>query len=327
MNIKNEMEEKLNLFNRSWEKYLTLGIPSKLYEAAQHLPISGGKRIRPILAMTSCESVNGNINNVLPFAAAVELLHNFTLVHDDIMDKSKIRRNHPTVHTIFGEPTAILAGDLLFAKAFEAMLDIPLDPKIYKQLNADLIQCVINICEGQQLDIGFEQQKIIEEKQYLDMIMKKTAVLFGLATKGGAVIGCGTQEEITNLYNYGLYLGLSFQIWDDYLDISSNQETLGKDIGNDIRNGKKTLIAVHSLQHAQNHQKNILNTYFGNRNATEDNIKKVFNIFIETQSIDYAKHVAIKYNNKAKEELEILPDSSAKQCLQDLADYAMKREK
>lgn len=327
MNIKNEMEEKLNLFNRGWEQYLNIGIPPKLYEAARHLPNSGGKRIRPILAITCCESVNGNVENVLPFAAAVELLHNFTLVHDDIMDKSKTRRSHPTVHTIFGEPSAILAGDLLFAKAFEAMLDIPLEPKIYQRLNADLIQCVIHICEGQQLDIGFEHQKNIEEKQYLDMIKNKTAVLFGLATKGGSLIGGGTPQEITSLYNYGINLGLSFQIWDDYLDISSSQEKLGKDIGNDIRNGKKTLIAVHSLKHAQNHQHDILNTYFGNRNATEEDIKKVFKVFIETKSVDYAKQVAINYNNKAKEELEILPESAAKQFLQELADYAMKREK
>ena len=274
MNLKNEIKKRADTFNKFWQKYLQEKKPVKLYDASKHLLLGGGKRLRPFLTMVSCESISGDVENVLPFATALELMHNFTLVHDDIMDKSNLRRNLPTVHVKFGEPTAILAGDFLFAKSFEAMHDVSIDLPVFKELDYGLIDCILEICEGQQLDMEFEQRKRITEKEYLEMIEKKTAALFRLAARGGAIIGGGNTQEIKALTEYGLSLGLAFQIWDDYLDLSSDEKTLGKDIGNDIRNGKKTLIAVHALEHASGEDKELLDNIFGNRNASESDVKK-----------------------------------------------------
>ncbi|HVQ01605.1 MAG TPA: polyprenyl synthetase family protein [Candidatus Thermoplasmatota archaeon] len=302
-------------------------MPPTLYQAAWHLPNAGGKRIRPFLALTSCESVAGTVKSALPFASALELMHNFTLVHDDIMDRSLLRRNYPTVHVKFGEPSAILAGDLVFAKSFEALLDTPVEYQTFKTLEQWFIDCIIAICEGQHLDMEFEKRATVSEKEYLGMIKKKTAVLFQLSAKGGALIGGGNPKEIAALSTYGLSLGLAFQIWDDCLDMSSDEKTIGKDIGNDIRNGKKTMIAVHSLSHATGKQKDLLKALFGNRQASDAEVKKVFRCFRDLGSIEYAQNQARRLNARAKKALASLPDSKASQLLRDLADYAIQREK
>lgn len=327
MTLENELGKKTTLFNTYWQKYLSTGVPATLYQAAWHLPLAGGKRIRPFLTLTSCESVTGDPKTALPFAAALELMHNFTLVHDDIMDRSVLRRNYPTVHVKFGEPSAILAGDLLFAKSFEALLDAPVDYQTFKQLEQWFVACIIAICEGQQLDMEYERRRTVSEADYLDMIRKKTGVLFELSAKGGALIGGGKPQELAALSTYGMSLGLAFQIWDDCLDMSSDEQTLGKDIGNDIRNGKKTMIAVHSLSHATGKEKKFLDDFFGNRNATDADVKKVFACFQSLGSIEYAKKQALHYDNLAKDALVALRDSEATQLLRNLVDYAIHRIK
>jgi geranylgeranyl diphosphate synthase type I len=327
MNLKIELKKRAEIFNKYWKKYLQQAEPKTLYDASRHLPLAGGKRLRPFLAMVACESISGDHKKALQFSAALEIVNNFTLVHDDIMDKSKLRRNIPTVHIKYGEPTAILAGDLLFAKAFEAIHDLTTDYSIFKELDYDLVKCIIEICEGQQLDMGFEKRKTVTEKEYIEMIQKKTAALFRVSSKGGAIIGNGTKEEIQALTDYGNLLGLGFQIWDDYLDISSDENILGKDIGNDIRNGKKTLIAVHALEHANGKDKQLLDDIFGNKNASENDIKKVLELFKKVGSIEYAKNTALDYNRKAKQSLKILKNSEAKRILEELADFSIKREK
>jgi geranylgeranyl diphosphate synthase, type I len=327
MNLMNELAERTTVFNTFWQQYLSLGTPTTLYEAAQHLPFAGGKRIRPFLTMVACESVSGDAQKVLPFAAGIELMHNFTLVHDDIMDHSLLRRNLPTVHVKYGEPAAILSGDLLFAKSFEAILDEAVDFQMYKELEKGFIQCVISICEGQQQDMEFESRKTVPEQEYLEMISKKTGALFELSAKGGALIGGGNTKEVTVLTAYGMALGLAFQIWDDYLDMSSDAAILGKDIGNDIRNGKKTLIAVHCLSHATGEHKKLLNDIFGNRTASEQDVKKVYDLFQELGSVDYAKQRAVHFRNQARDAITILKPSDAKELLNQLIDYTIQREK
>jgi len=315
------------MFNTYWQRYLQLKKPTALYEASRHLPFAGGKRIRPFLTMISCESVSSDVQKALPFAAGLELMHNFTLVHDDIMDHSMLRRKLPAVHVKFGEPTAILSGDLLFAKSFEAILETSVDFSKLKQLQQDFIDCVIAICEGQQLDMEFEQQKTVPEQDYLDMISKKTAGLFELSSKGGGLIGGGNLQEVAALKRYGMALGLAFQIWDDYLDMSSTTTTLGKDIGNDIRNGKKTLIAVHCLSHATGKQKKLLDDIFGNRSASEHDVAKVYDLFSELGSVEYAQQRALQYTNQAKDAITVLKPSDAKELLYKLIDYTIRREK
>ncbi len=327
MSLKDELAKRATVFNTYWQRYLKLGTPTTLYEAARHLPLAGGKRFRPFLAMVSCESVSGDVQKVLPFAAGLELMHNFTLVHDDIMDHSLLRRNLPTVHVKFGEPAAILSGDLLFSKSFEAVLDASIDFPLFKQLEQDFINCVIAICEGQQLDMEFESRKTVPEKEYLEMISKKTGALFELSAKGGALLGGGTTKEVAALSTYGMALGLAFQIWDDYLDMSSDATTLGKDIGNDIRNGKKTLIAVHSLSHATGKQKKLLDDIFGNRSASEQDVKKVYDLFRDLGSVEYARQRAVQYTKQANDAITVLKPSNAKELLHHLIDYTIQREK
>jgi len=327
MDLKQELKKRADFFNQSLEKFLNHGEPETLYDAVRHLPLAGGKRLRPSLAMISCETVSGNIQDVMPLAIAIELIHNFTLVHDDIMDKSKLRRKIPSVHIKFGEPTAIMAGDLLFIKAFEAMHDIQGDLSIFKNVEFGLIDSVREISEGQQLDMDFEKRQNVTEDEYLGMILKKTAVLFMYAAEAGAILGGGTREQSNVLNEYGKCLGLGFQIHDDYLDMSSDEKTLGKDIGNDIRNGKKTLIAVHCLNNASGDDKKLLEKLFGNKNASEEEVKQVYNLFNNLKSIEYAKNTAMGYCEKAKKSLEILPNSDAKQILLELVDYSIRREK
>jgi len=199
--------------------------------------------------------------------------------------------------------------------------------EVFKNVEYGLIDCIREICEGQQMDMGFEERNNVTEEQYTEMIRKKTAVLFQYSSEAGAILGECTKEQENALNQYGLSLGLGFQIWDDYLDISSNKEILGKDIGNDIRNGKKTLIAVHSINSSEGKEKKQLEQIFGNRNATEEDIKNVYRILEKTGSIEYAKKTALKYIDEAKESIQILPDSDAKQILMNLADYAIKRKK
>lgn len=327
MDIEMELKKRAIFFNNELKKFLKVSHPETLYDAARHLPLAGGKRLRPSISMVSCEAVKGDIINVIPLTIAIELIHNFTLVHDDIMDKSTIRRNLQTVHIKYGEPTAIMAGDLLFAKAFESMHNISSDCSIFKDVEYGLIDCIKEICEGQQLDIEFETRNNVTEDEYLEMIRKKTAVFFQYAAEAGAKLGGGSSEEINSLNQYGLNLGLGFQIWDDFLDMSSNQETLGKDIGNDIRNGKKTLIAVHALNNATGEDKKDINKIFGNRKATEKEVKQVYDIFKKIRSIIHAKNTAIMYIEKAKNALNNLKESEGKQILLSIADYSIKREK
>jgi len=326
MDLKREFKKRVDVFNIELEKYLENGHPKILYDAARHLPMAGGKRLRPAISILSCEAVLGDINQVMPFAMSLELIHNFTLVHDDIMDASHLRRNMPTVHIEYGEPTAIIAGDLLFAKAFEVMQDFPGDPVIFKKLDSGIVKSIREVCEGQQLDMEFEKRHNVSEEEYLEMIRKKTSALFIIAAEGGAIAGGGTAEEVESMNMYGESLGLAFQIRDDYLDMSSDEETLGKDIGNDIRNGKKTLIAVHSLNNASGDDKKLLENVFGNRAASERDVKEVYDMFNELGSVEYAKNTALKYCSQAKKSLDVLRNSDAKQVLIELAEYSIKRE-
>ena len=327
MDVKQELKKRADFFDKELEKFLKNGEPETLYDAARHLPLAGGKRLRPCMSMIACEAVSGDVLNVMPLAIGVEVVHNFTLVHDDIMDKSKMRRNLPSVHIKYGEPTAIMAGDLLFAKAFESMHNITGDLSVFKNVEYGLIDCILEICEGQQLDIEFEKRKIVSEEEYLEMILKKTAVLFMYSTEAGAILGGGSREQINALNEYGKSLGLAFQIQDDYLDMSSDEKTLGKDIGNDIRNGKKTLIAVHSLNNAEGEDKKLLEKLFGNLEATEDEVKQVYKLFNKTKSVEYARLTAVEYCEKAKKALDVLPDTEAKKILLALADYSIQRKK
>lgn len=324
MNIESFLKEKAKIINQFLEKYLGYGEPKNLYEAMVYLPLAGGKRLRPILAMLSCEAVGGNPKDAIPFGIALELVHNFTLIHDDIMDDDDLRRGKKTVHKIYDIPTAINAGDALFAYSFEILLKTNVSADIKNKLALILSQMSRGIVEGQQLDVKFESKEDVSEKEYLVMIEKKTALMFETASRGGAIIGNGKEIEVERLAKYGRLLGLGFQIWDDLLDIRGKESTLGKPIGSDLKKGKHTLIIIHALKNGNKKQIETLKKVLRNKNATSELVKKAVLVLEEIGSLDYAEKMAFMYADQAKEILDIFPKKN-REILCSFVNYMVRR--
>jgi len=303
--------------------------PESLYQASRYIISAGGKRLRPYLPIKSCEAVGGLAKYAVPFAASLEILHNFTLVHDDVMDHDELRRGKPTVHKKFGEPMAILAGDLLFAKVYQSVLD-----HAPAQMSSDevvaalgkMTDSIILLCEGQALDISFPQAMDVTEKDYLDMIGGKTSALFMACAEVGAMAGGATKTQISALGKFAWDAGLAFQIVDDVLGITADEAKLGKPVGSDIREGKKTLIMIHALANANEEQMLVLNRAVGVESASKEDIDAVVKTLEEIGSIQYAKDEAEKYTRSAFESIKIIPDGASKQELIDLVNYFSQRE-
>lgn len=300
--------------------------PSTLCEASDHLIKAGGKKLRPVLVVLSSESVGGRAQEALKTAASMELIHTFSLIHDDIMDKDEMRRGKPSVHKLWGEPMAILAGDTLFSKAFEIVLETDttnIDPKRVVEALKTVVDSCIKICEGQALDISFEGQLDIKEEEYMTMIYKKTAALIAAATKAGAIIGGGNDEQVEALSEYGRLIGLAFQIQDDYLDVVSDEEDIGKPVGSDIVEGKMTLMVVHALANASKEDKERLISILEAND--EDLVDDAISIFNKYGSIEYTRNIALENVKTAKELLNVLEDSDAKKSLELVADFVLER--
>jgi geranylgeranyl diphosphate synthase type I len=304
--------------------------PTKLYDASKHLIEAGGKRLRPFLVLESCELVGGNREDALPVAVAVELLHTFTLVHDDIMDSDDKRRGKPTVHTLWGTPIAISAGDMLYAKAYEAVISSlrssKISPRRILKILSLITEATISICEGQALDIIFEERELISEEEYFNMITKKTAGLLETSTKVGAIAGGGKAAQVRRLGRYAYYSGLAFQVIDDYLGITADEKILGKPVGSDIREGKRTLILIHALTHATETERKQMYSVLGREDATPAEIEEVSRIIHSLGSLDYAFNKAEQLVAKAKRKLSPFPPSQNKETLLNLADYILSRK-
>lgn len=299
--------------------------PKVIYEASKHLIHAGGKRLRPFLTLNACEIVGGRRESALQIAASIELIHNFTLIHDDIMDGDSTRRGAPTVHVLWGIPMAIIAGDMLFAKAYESALRAQASPSRILKIIAVVTNATISICEGQASDMLFEKRRDVSEKEYLNMIYKKTAALLEAAAKAGALIGGGITSQVKKLGNVARYAGLAFQIVDDILGLTADEKTLGKPVGSDIREGKSTILIIYALAHANIAQKQQVLSVLGNREATTDQLEKAIHTIQSLGSIEYATKRAEILINKAKSQLSIFPSSQSKNVLIDLCDYIMLR--
>ncbi len=222
--------------------------PKGLYEPISYTLVSGGKRIRPALVLAACNMFSEKIEPAIPVALAFEVFHNFTLLHDDIMDNSPIRRNKETVHEKWNQNTAILSGDAMMIEAYEFLTELPagLLKNILKLFN----KTALEVCEGQQYDMDFETKEIVSEEDYLNMIKLKTSVLIAAALKAGAICGGASDTDADLLYDFGLNIGLAFQIQDDLLDTYADTAVFGKKNGNDIITGKKTFLLINALQKA-----------------------------------------------------------------------------
>ncbi|WP_407432525.1 short chain isoprenyl diphosphate synthase IdsA [Methanobrevibacter sp.] len=309
------------------EDELAVITPNNLQEASIYLTKAGGKMLRPSLSLITAEAVGGKRDNALKAGSAIELIHTFSLIHDDIMDDDDMRRGMPSVHKVWGEDVAILAGDTLFSKAFEIIINSNQEINTPAQINkalATVADACVKICEGQASDMGFEDRFDVSEEEYMEMIFKKTGALIAAATKVGAIMGGASDEVVDAMYEYGRLIGLAFQIQDDYLDLASDEETLGKPIGSDIGKGKMTIIAINGLSSAGDDSEKLLEILKDDNNSQED-IDLAIEILTKCGAIEYARNLALDSVNQAKEVLEILPDSSSKQVLSDIADFVLER--
>jgi geranylgeranyl diphosphate synthase type I len=303
--------------------------PRVLYEASRHLIAAGGKRLRPYLVMKACELVGGDTNFAVPYAAALELLHNFTLVHDDIMDNDSIRRGVQTVHTRWGVPIAIASGDLLFAKVFEAMYK----PSIEGALPyGRVVECfkrvtdaAIAICEGQVLDISYPITSEVSEEDYTLMVGGKTSALFKACAEVGAIVGGGDGEQVEKMGAFAYAAGIAFQIVDDVLGVTADEKILGKPVGSDLREGKKTLMVIHALENASKEGKEAILKVLESEDASLTDVETACKVLLDSGSIDYAEEVASKYAEEARTMLDAFPNSAAKRDLLEMVEYFMSR--
>ncbi len=312
------------------EDHLSELVPEDLRESSIYLTKAGGKMLRPALTLLSAQAVGGQKEDAIKTAGALELIHTFSLIHDDIMDDDDMRRGKPAVHMVWGEPLAILAGDTLFSKAFELVISSKEDdcpPEHVAEALRVIADACVKICEGQALDMGFEGNFDVSEEEYLEMIFKKTGALLAGACEAGAIMGGADEEVVSAMYEYGRAIGLAFQIQDDYLDVISDEADLGKPVGSDIVEGKMTLMVVKALAEANDDDKQVLLDILADPQSPQEDVDKAIEIFNKYGSIQYAHDVAQSNVNKAKEILEILDDSPSKDALVMLADFVIERIK
>ncbi len=324
MNLKEKLAIKAKPINKALEEYLKIREPKKLYKASAHIPLAGGKRLRPVMAMITCDMVGGNSEKAIPFAAALETIHNFTLVHDDVMDDDDLRHGVDACHTVYGLSTAILAGDTLFAYAFEMITDCDVEDSVKADLVKNVAYVVRKIAEGQQMDINFEEEETVDAKEYLEMIRLKTSILFGAAAYGGAKIGGTTEEEARELEMMATNVGLGFQIWDDYLDATASEKVLGKPSGSDIRQGKRTLLVIEALSRASSNGRERLIEILDSKNTDKD-IEEAVKIMEKCGALDECHKQANGYLEGARKTLSKYPESEARQLFEELLEYMVTR--
>jgi geranylgeranyl diphosphate synthase type I len=276
--IKSELESHASLVNEFILAFLK-GTPKELYQASAHLIRTGGKRLRPFMVIKGCEMLGGTAKLALPAAAAVELVHNFTLVHDDIMDNDEMRHGNTTVHRYYGMPLAILAGDVLFSKSFELLTlngkKAGISDIYIGNMVGQLSRACTEICEGQATDIGFaSSNKLPKEQDYVQMIRKKTAALFEVSCALGALSAPDhSTRDVSNLSSFGRNIGIAFQLIDDLIGVAGDPKLTGKAAGNDIREGKKTYPILLALDKAKEEDKDKIRKVFGSKNASSSDIK------------------------------------------------------
>jgi geranylgeranyl diphosphate synthase type I len=331
MDVLKYLEERARLVEREIDRWVSPKFkPEILAKATRHLINAGGKRLRPCIALTACEAVGGRPEDAIETAAALELLHNFTLIHDDIMDRDEFRRNVKTVHVLWGEPVAIIAGDALFAKVFEAVAANARRLKLESERAVELFDTIskasFEICRGQAFDMVFEGSRGVSEEEYMGMVSRKTGALIEASAKVGALLGGGEPKQVEALAGYGRLIGIAFQMQDDVLGVIGNQKKFGKPIGSDIREGKRTLVIIKALSAASKKDRTTILHVLGKRDASKQDIEVAIESLIRSGALDYVAELARKFVSNAKSKLTILPKSKAKETLFALADFVAERE-
>ncbi len=294
-----------------------------LYDPAQYILGIGGKRIRPVCVLLANELFDDLHEDAFHAATAIELFHNFSLIHDDIMDKAPVRRGMQTVHMKYGEPTALLAGDVMFVKAYENLNKI--QPAVLQKVLQLFNVTASQVCEGQQLDMDFEKESTVGFDDYLNMITLKTSVLLAASLQLGAIIGGASENNQKHLYGFGKNLGIAFQVQDDYLDAFGDPDKFGKQVGGDIIANKKTFLMIQALETAPDAAKKELRHLMEVNPA--DKVDKVLQVFRDCKVDEWAKELKQKFYQTAMHHLEeTAVVSIRKKPLQELAAYLMERE-
>lgn len=314
------LEERFNHYKQD-----NLFAPAELYEPVFYTLENGGKRIRPILLLMGLNLFGDGIEDGISTALAVEIFHNFTLLHDDIMDNSSQRRNKPTVHKKWNVNTAILSGDAMMIMAYHFLGKSPVDhlSSLMKIFN----KAALEVCEGQQLDMNFENLSSVTEAEYLEMIRLKTSVLLAASLQLGSIIGNADQQDQENIYQFGLHLGLAFQLQDDYLDTYGDQMLFGKRIGNDILANKKTFLLVKAIEISTGELKEKLDYWMSAENFDEkEKIKQITSVYNQLNIAEMAKKKISHFHQVSLEKLKkIKVSDDRKKPLYDLTEQLMIR--
>jgi geranylgeranyl diphosphate synthase, type II len=319
-----QFEELQQLFEKYFNHRHFPETPATLYDPAEYFIGLGGKRVRPVMCLMGNELFDDIHPDSYPLSAAVELFHNFTLIHDDIMDKAPLRRGKETVHAKYGEPTALLGGDVMLVVSYDYLNRI--DTRFQKKIIHLFNQTAKEVCEGQQLDMDFEKSNHVNLGDYINMISLKTSVLLAASLRMGAILGGAGEGNQQLLYEFGKKLGIAFQVQDDYLDAFGDPEKFGKQVGGDIMSNKKTFLLIHALETASPSQKTELERLLKTDESTK--VEKVLNLFRECGIDAWARELKNKYITEAAKNMEdIAVLSVRKKPLLELMHYLVQRDK
>ena len=303
-------------FKEIFESYLENEIAeyssSSLFEPVIYSMQNKGKRVRPVLTLMAADSIANNFEKALPAALAIEIFHNFSLVHDDIMDNALYRRGRLSVHKKWNRNSAILSGDAMLILSYKSLETY--ESETYVKMNKVLTDCALDVCKGQQMDMDFTDKIDVSEKQYFEMVKLKTAVLIGAALKMG-VIAVGADEDVCqSFYQFGLNLGILFQLQDDYLDVFGEENIFGKVSGGDIKENKRTLFFIHSIEYgSKDDVESLLNLYRSEFKDFDIKKREVIKIFKKNKSDIYLKNIIENYNKKVLNFIKNLPVEVKKQ--------------
>lgn len=287
-----------------------------LYEPVYYALDTGGKNLRPVLLYLAFNLLKKTDQSTLDAAAAVEFLHNFTLVHDDIMDRDELRRGKETVYKRWDENIAILAGDAMLVKCYQALAAIP--SSLLTELLSDFSSAILEICEGQMMDIAFEARNDVILDEYFKMIDKKTARLFALSCEAGVYLAGASREQKAAMHQYGMAVGRAFQIQDDLLDVAADESVLGKKVGSDLLNEKKTFLVLHMQNYMTAQQQQAMSNALAGLESDPGQIRQVYELLVEIGTINAAQNEIQSALDSASKALDIFSDNWARQSLNEL---------
>lgn len=307
LSIEKYQEEFINFL----QDYTSVKEPKNLYEPIAYILGLGGKRLRPVLTLLTADIFNSNYKDAFNAALSIEVFHNFSLVHDDIMDDAPLRRGEQTVHEKWDINTGILSGDAMLIMAYQLFENY--EPRVFQALAKLFSKTALEVCEGQQYDVDFETRNDVTIPEYLKMIEYKTAVLVGAAMKMGAIVADASEEDQNSIYEFGRYLGIAFQLQDDYLDAFGDPKTFGKQVGGDIIENKKTYLYLKALEFSNETDKNeLIKLFASNPEDVSAKIEIAKQFFVSTGSADATKGAIENYTNKAFAVLNVLNISEDK---------------